>query len=461
MREMIHVQIGQCGNSIGSKFWEVLTDEHGINADGNYIGTSDVQLKYINVFFKQGMGGRYVPRSLNVDLDPGSLEMVKSGPNGRIFSPDSFISSSNGAANNFAKGYFTEGAELANETLDIIRLEAENCDLIQGFQVIHSLGGGTGSGMGTRLMTHLKEDYSDRIVKSYSVIPSPKVSNTIVEPYNAILTLSLLTEITDETFCIDNDALYHILTKNMEIVSPTYPDMNHLISNCIAGITASLRFPGQLNMDLRKLLVNMVPFPKLHFFVPGFVPLMTRNAGSYRMETASELTRQIFEANNMLAFCDPQKGRFITVGIIFRGNLSSKEIEEEICKIRFKTSSCFMNWLPNSVKVAMCDIPPRGLNSSATAIINSTAIQEVFRRVDNSFTRMFQKRAYLHWYLGEGIHEDDFIEAQNKIQELIFEYQQHQEGGTNFGDLDEDDEEESNQNDNENDEDDNDDDEHE
>lgn len=120
-----------------------------------------------------------------------------------------------------------------------------------------------------------------------------------------------------------------------------------------------------------------------------------------------------------------------------------------------------MNWLPNSVKVAMCDIPPRGLNSSATAIINSTAIQEVFRRVDNSFTRMFQKRAYLHWYLGEGIHEDDFIEAQNKIQELIFEYQQHQEGGTNFADLDEDDEEESNQNVNENYEDDNDNDEHE
>lgn len=98
-----------------------------------------------------------------------------------------------------------------------------------------------------------------------------------------------------------------------------------------------------------------------------------------------------------------------------------------------------MDWLPNSVKVAMCDIPPRGLNSSATAILNSTAIQELFRRVDEAFSRMFRKKAYLHWYLGEGMHEDDFIESQNKIQELIFDYQQNQEGGTNYESQDEDD----------------------
>ena len=82
--------------------------------------------------FLKYLGGRYVPRSLNVDLDPASLDAVKSGPNGKIFSPDSFISAHAGAANNWAKGHYTEGAELAHQTLDMIRLEAENCDLIQG-----------------------------------------------------------------------------------------------------------------------------------------------------------------------------------------------------------------------------------------------------------------------------------------------------------------------------------------
>ena len=192
------------------------------------------------------------------------------------------------------------------------------------FQIVHSLGGGTGSGMGTLMMNHLREEYPDRIIKSYSIIPSPKVSETIVEPYNSVLSLSQLGDNSDETFCIDNEALYNILTKNLEISSPTYADMNHLISYCMAGVTTSLRFPGQLNMDLRKLLVNMVPYPKLHFFIPGYSPLSTRNSATYRTDSVVELTHQIFDAKNMFAFCDPNKGRFLTVGVIFRGRISPK-----------------------------------------------------------------------------------------------------------------------------------------
>lgn len=178
--------------------------------------------------------------------------------------------------------------------------------------------------MGSLLMEYLKEEYPDRIIKSYSIIPSPEVCDTIVAPYNSILSLSHLVDNCDETFCIDNKALYNILSKNLEIEAPTYADMNHLVSYCMAGITSSLRFPGQLNMDLRKLLVNMIPYPKLHFFIPGYAPLMNRNTAPFRSDLVKELTHQIFEAKNMFAFCDPSKGRFLTVGIIFRGILSPK-----------------------------------------------------------------------------------------------------------------------------------------
>ncbi|XP_033224326.1 tubulin beta chain-like isoform X2 [Belonocnema kinseyi] len=374
------------------------------------------------------LSGRYVPRSLNVDLDPACLDAVRSGMYGRFFSPESFICGQAGAANNWAKGHYTEGAELANETLDFIRKEAESCDLIQGFQIVHSLGGGTGSGMGSLLMEYLKEEYADRIIKSYSIIPTPEVSDTIFGPYNSILTLSHLVDNCDETFCIDNKALYNILTKNLDIAAPTFADMNHLVSYCMAGITCSLRFKGQLNMDLRKLLVNMVPFPKLHFFIPGYAPLMTRNSAPFRSDVVQELTHQIFEAKNMFAFCDPNKGRFFTFGIIFRGLLSPKEVDEEMVKIRTENNSNFMDWMPNSIKIAMCDVPPRGLNISATAISNSTAIQEVFKRLEHSFSLMFRKKAYLHWYTGEGMYETEFVDAQNIMKDLIFEYQQYQEG---------------------------------
>merc|ERR1712037_403983 len=110
------------------------------------------------------------------------------------------------------------------------------------------------------------------IMNTYSVVPSPKVSDTVVEPYNATLSVHQLVENTDETFVIDNEALYDICFRTLKLATPTYGDLNHLVSLTMSGVTTCLRFPGQLNADLRKLAVNMVPFPRLHFFIPGFAP---------------------------------------------------------------------------------------------------------------------------------------------------------------------------------------------
>jgi len=143
-----------------------------------------------------------------------------------------------------------------------------------GFQITHSLGGGTGAGMGTLLISKIREEYPDRMMCTYSVVPSPKVSDTVVEvrsstvysdftvlmyrqPYNATLSVHQLVENSDETFCIDNEALYDICFRTLKLSTPTYGDLNHLVSIVMSGITTCLRFPGQLNSDLRKLAVNM------------------------------------------------------------------------------------------------------------------------------------------------------------------------------------------------------------
>eukprot|EP01051_Picozoa_sp_SAG22_P005482 SAG22_NODE_327_length_12278_cov_10.550209_3_plen_197_part_00 len=145
MRELVHIQGGQCGNQIGSKFWEVISDEHGIDPTGTYHGDSDLQLERINVYFNEATGGRYVPRAILVDLEPGTMDSVRSGPYGQIFRPDNFVFGQSGAGNNWAKGHYTEGAELIDSVLDVVRKEAESCDCLQGFQINHSLGGGTGA----------------------------------------------------------------------------------------------------------------------------------------------------------------------------------------------------------------------------------------------------------------------------------------------------------------------------
>ncbi|KAF9167902.1 Tubulin beta-4B chain [Actinomortierella ambigua] len=427
MREIVHLQTGQCGNQIGGRFWQVISEEHGIDNTGLYKGTSDLQLERINVYYNEANGGKYVPRAVLVDLEPGTIDAVKTGEYGQLFRPDNYIFGQSGAGNNWAKGHYTEGAELVDSVLDVVRKEAESCDCLQGFQITHSLGGGTGAGMGTLLISKIREEYPDRMMCTFSVMPSPKVSDTVVEPYNATLSVHQLVENSDETFCIDNEALYDICFRTLKLTAPAYGDLNHLVSVVMSGITTSLRFPGQLNADLRKLAVNLVPFPRLHFFMVGFAPLTASNTQQFRAVTVPELTQQMFDAKNMMAASDPRHGRYLTVAAMFRGRMATKEVDEQMHNVQSKNSSYFVEWIPNNVKTAVCDIPPRGLKMSVTFIGNSTAIQELFKRISDQFTAMFRRKAFLHWYTGEGMDEMEFTEAESNMNDLVSEYQQYQE----------------------------------
>jgi tubulin beta len=427
MREIVHVQAGQCGNQIGAKFWEVISDEHGIDPTGTYHGDSDLQLERINVYFNEATGGRYVPRAVLMDLEPGTMDSVRAGPYGQLFRPDNFVFGQTGAGNNWAKGHYTEGAELIDSVLDVVRKEAEGCDCLQGFQIAHSLGGGTGSGMGTLLISKIREEYQDRIIETFSVFPSPKVSDTVVEPYNATLSIHLLVDSTDEVMVIDNEALYDICFRTLKLTTPTYGDLNHLVSATMSGVTCSLRFPGQLNADLRKLAVNLVPFIRLHFFMIGFAPLTSRGSQVYRALTVPELTQQMFDAKNMMCASDPRHGRYLTCSAIFRGRMSTKEVDEQMLNVKAKNSSYFVEWIPNNIKSAVCDIPPKGLKMAVTFVGNSTAIQEMFKRVSEQFTLMFRRKAFLHWYTGEGMDEMEFTEAESNLSDLVTEYQNYQD----------------------------------
>ena len=136
---------------------------------------SNIELFHFHVIKCISAGGKYVPRAILVDLEPGTMDSVRSGPFGQIFRPDNFVFGQSGAGNNWAKGHYTEGAELVDSVLDVVRKESESCDCLQGFQLTHSLGGGTGSGMGTLMISKIREEYPDRIMNTFSVVPSPKV----------------------------------------------------------------------------------------------------------------------------------------------------------------------------------------------------------------------------------------------------------------------------------------------
>ncbi|XP_029942459.1 tubulin beta chain-like [Salarias fasciatus] len=99
-----------------------------------------------------------------------------------------------------------------------------------------------------------------------------------------------------------------------------------------------------------------------------------------------------FDTRNMMAACDPRHGRYLTVEAVFRGRVSMKEVDEQLLNVQNKNSSYLVEWIPNSVKTAVCDIPPRGLKMSATCIGNNTALQELFKRISEQFTAMFHRK---------------------------------------------------------------------
>ncbi|KAJ5078681.1 tubulin beta chain [Anaeramoeba ignava] len=438
MREIVHIQVGQAGNQVGSKFWEDVCIEHGINKNGEYDGDSELQLERIGVYFNQAGGGRYVPRSILVDLEQGTMDSVKSGPYGKLFKPNSFVHGTSGGANNWAKGYYTEGAELVESILEQVRKEAENCDCLQGFQMVHSLGGGTGSGLGTLILSRIREEFPDRMIAAFSIIPSRKVSDAVVEPYNATLSIHQLVDNADHVMCIDNEALYDICNNTLKLSNPTYPDLNHLVSLVMSGITCCLRFPGQLNSDLRKLAVNLIPFPRLHFFFVGFAPLTRRDSVGYTSMSIAELTQQMFSPKNMMAAADPSLGKYLTASAMFRGRIPTKEVDDNMLSLLNKNRGQFIEWIPNNIKSTICDIPPKGLKQSVAFVGNSTSIQELFKRIGDQFSKMYKRKAFIHWYLNEGLDESEFVESQNNMNDLVMEYQQYQDATLDdvFGEAD-------------------------
>jgi len=427
VREILHIQVGQCGNQIGNRFWQTVIAEHNLDGSGKYTGDqAETDLDKVGVYMRSA-GERYVPRACLVDLEPGTVDVIKASPVGTLFKPDNFVFGASGAGNNWAKGHYTEGAELIEEALDVVRKEVENCDCPQGFQICHSLGGGTGSGMGTLVLLKLRDAYPDRILATFSVYPSPKVSDTVVEPYNAVLSTHQLLENADETFIIDNEALYNISHNVLKQNAPTYADLNYLISCVMAGVTASLRFPGKLNGDLRKLGVNLVPFPRLHFFLIAQAPLQSKDNQAYQLVNVQELTNQSFSPRNFFSNVKPDDGKYMTASLIFRGAMSTQEVDENVEKRQSANSDDFVEWIPNNMKTSVVEVSPKDAQQSCTFIANTTALKGIFQRLATQFGAMYKRKAFLHWYKGEGMDEMEFQEADKNVRDLITEYQDKQD----------------------------------
>jgi tubulin gamma len=336
-REVLTLQVGQCGNQIGLEFWKQLCLEHAIGPDGRLEPYAAPNVDRKDAFFYEADDRRHVPRALLIDLEPRVIQSIKNSAYGSLFNPENYfldIRDRGGAGNNWASGY-TQGQMLDELLFDMIDREAENAECLAGFQICHSVAGGTGSGLGSYVMEQLHDRYPKQVVQTYSILPNQSYavasgerhadardyansgsaatglasgggsgaeeddanamfSDVVVQPYNSLLTLRRLVEFADMVTVLDNAALNRIASERLYVDNPTFDQTNALVSMVMAASTTTMRFPAYSHQDLRELMSTLVPLPPCHFLVASCTPLtIYTGAGANQMNAKHVDTNQI------------------------------------------------------------------------------------------------------------------------------------------------------------------------
>merc|ERR1712032_1190053 len=156
-------------------------------------------------------------------------------------------------------------------------------------------------------------DYGKKSKLSFTVWACPQVATAVVEPYNTVLCVHSLLEHTDVTIMMDNEALYDICRRNLDIERPTYTNLNRLLGQIISSLTASLRFDGALNVDITEFQTNLVPYPRIHFMLSSCAPIISAEKAYHEQLSVAEITMSFFEPASMFVKCDPRHGKLYDV----------------------------------------------------------------------------------------------------------------------------------------------------
>ena len=371
---------------------------------------------------------------------------MRTGTYHQLFHPEQLITGKEDAANNYARGYYTVGKTLIELVMSRIRklvrqnvyyiicdgvlFQADQCTGLQGFLIFHSLGGGTGSGFTSLLMERLTCDYRKKPMLEFAIYPAPRVSTSIVEPYNSVLTAHTTMECCDCSFVFDNEALYRACHRCLGMERPTYKNLNYLIAQVVSSITASLRFDGALNTSLAEFQTNLVPYPRIHFPLVSFAPLISVEKSYHEQLNVFDITKACFEPANQMVKCDPRDGKYIASCLLYQGDVTPKDVNEAIDFVKSQHSVHFVDWCPTGFKVGInyqspTVIPSENmpkLKRSVCSLTNNTAIVAAWSRLNHKFDLLCAKRAFIHWYIKEGMEEGEFSEAREDLAFLEKDY---------------------------------------
>uniref|UniRef100_A0A2N9F4U6 Tubulin gamma chain n=1 Tax=Fagus sylvatica TaxID=28930 RepID=A0A2N9F4U6_FAGSY len=384
-REIITLQVGQCGNQIGMEFWKQLCLEHGISKDGILEDFATQGGDRKDVFFYQADDQHYIPRALLIDLEPRVINGIQNSEYRNLYNHENIFVSDHGggAGNNWASGYH-QGKGVEEDIMDMIDREADGSDSLEGFVLCHSIAGGTGSAFAQWHVHDCLKCFLACVLFacSHLIWCRWRRSDVVVQPYNSLLTLKRLTLNADCVVVLDNTALNRIAVERLHLSNPTFAQTNSLVSTVMSASTTTLRYPGYMNNDLVGLLASLIPTPRCHFLMTGYTPLTVE-----------------------------------------------RQVHESLQRIRERKLVNFIEWGPASIQVALSRKSPYVQTAhrvSGLMLASHTSIRHLFSKCLSQYEKLRKKQAFLDNYRKFPMFADndlsEFDESRDIIESLVDEY---------------------------------------
>jgi tubulin epsilon len=407
-KEIVTISIGQAGNQIAWKFFDLLSTE--------YFNTpSSQRTSGFSTFFRKSFDGNIKARSILVDMEENVINQIMASPVGNLYEKNQSLMGQTGSGNNFASG-FAHGNTYVEEFRDKVRKQLEYCNSPQAFFVMHSCGGGTGSGLGSYFLRNLHDEYPELLRVTCSVFPSLEGDDVVTSPYNFLLSANHLINQVDCTIPLQNDALSDICTSVDKLTSSSqrgggssalmqasnsvtfvpsdpgfgkklpfpndpnsvatprrgsaFDSMNMLGAHVMSDLTSSMRFPGELNMDLSELATTLVPFPKLHFLQASVAPLVptydiTQPITSRKVD---ELFAQAFQGTNQLLKCDTLSGKTFCAAFLLRGQVPLVDVRRNVST--WKQQLKVAPYSSDAFKLSLCSTPASVSSANTNGTVN-------------------------------------------------------------------------------------------
>lgn len=336
------------------------------------------------------------------------------------------------------------GAQYRERIVETVRTAAESCDCLQSFFLIHSMGGGTGSGVGTFVLDLLQDAYPDVYRFTTAVFPSMD-DDVITSPYNSVLALHELTEKADCVLPVENQALVGICRKVAQAAEgkgrgsrakgtvtaggggaatheKPFDAMNNIVANLLLNLTSASRFEGSLNVDLNEITMNLVPYPRLHYLVPALSPLYTSPDLALPPRKLDQTFSDAFARDYQLIEADPKHSLYLACALMLRGKVEMSDIRRNI--ERLQPSLHFVHWNEQGWKTGLCSIPPIGQPYSLLSLANNTCFRHTLEGIRDRFNRLYKRKAHLHHYLNvEGMEAHMFQASIESLTSLVAEYE--------------------------------------